>query len=106
MPDFFPPTQNDADIWDWMQSPEAGVKDGPRSPAMHWDLPPTMGSEDFSFYTQNVPGAFIVLGQGSGQSKLAGDGSDEVWLTNTTVHSPRFHMDEDVLDLGTALHTH
>jgi len=102
MPDHFPPTVNDPDLWHWLESSEAGVKESSDSPPMHWQMKPTMGSEDFAFYTQDVPGAFIFLGQGSGKSEL----EFGHFPTNTSVHSPRFNMDENVLELGTALHTH
>lgn len=95
MPDYFPPTHNDHDLWRWLASPEAGIKGAAAAPPMHWDMPLTMGSEDFSFFTQEVPGAFILLGQGTG-------GEDPP--TNVSLHNPRYHMDESVLELGAALH--
>lgn len=60
---------------------------------------PTMGGEDFSFYLQAAPGSFILLGQGSGGSETNPD-------TSYGLHHPRFSIDEDVLDIGAALHAH
>jgi len=107
MPDYFPPTYNDPALWDWIESPEAGLSQAQDLP-MQWSIPPVMGSEDFSFYSQAVPGAFIFLGQGTAQdTQLQGsDGQVRHWPTNVTLHSPRFNLDESVLDLGAALHTH
>ncbi len=54
---------------------------------------PSMGGEDFAFYTQRVPGAFIVLGTGNPEKG-----------TDKPHHSPYFDVDEDVLYIGTAIH--
>ena len=121
MPDSFPPTENDPELWQWLHD-SAGLQEGFPS-SMLWDLPPTMGGEDFAFYTQKIPGAFIFLGQGSTLSALSfaetatssTSSSSNVETayretvlvpTNTSLHSPWFHMDEDVLELGSALHAH
>ena len=103
-PDPYPPTVNDPALWHWLGSPEVGI--GKNGVAMHWDMEPTMGGEDFSFFAQDVPGAFVFLGQGSGKLEDSSGAGQEKYPTNTTVHSPRYVMDESVLDLGTALHAH
>ncbi len=54
---------------------------------------PSMGGEDFAFYTQKVPGAFIILGTGNPEKG-----------TDKPHHSPYFDVDEDVLYIGTAIH--
>lgn len=51
---------------------------------------PTMGGEDFAFYTQKIPGAMIFLGQGDP-------------ATNFPLHSPNFLLEERVLPLGSRL---
>jgi IAA-amino acid hydrolase len=53
---------------------------------------PTMGGEDFSFYTEKVPGAMFFLG--------AKNKSEN---TSHTFHSPYFSLDEDTLPLGAAM---
>ncbi len=53
------------------------------------DLPQWFASEDFAFYTQQIPGAFYVLGVGN---EAAG-------ITHG-LHTPRFTIDEDALRLG------
>lgn len=115
MPDAFPPTSNDPGLWSWLESPEVGIKDSMGGPPMHWQMKPTMGSEDFAFFAEQVPGAFVLLGQGSGRTSFETDliergnviGKELVQVhTNTSLHNPRFHMDESVLHLGAALHSH
>jgi hippurate hydrolase len=49
---------------------------------------PSMGSEDFSFYLQHVPGAFFRFGARRAD-----------WEP-IPLHSPRFDIDEDVLPIG------
>src|SRR5215210_3102990 len=53
------------------------------------ELPnPSMGAEDFSYFLERVPGAFIWLGVGEDVSGL---------------HTPQFAFDEEVLPRGSAL---
>jgi hippurate hydrolase len=55
------------------------------------ELPnPSMGAEDFAFFLQKIPGAFIWLGVGEDVSGL---------------HTPTFAFDEEILPLGSALLT-
>lgn len=56
-------------------------------------MKPLMGSEDFSYYLQKVPGTFVFLGVGNKEKGII-----------YPQHHPRFELDEDVLPLGTALH--
>ena len=56
------------------------------------NVPKSMGSEDFAFYLQKVPGAFIALGIKN----------EEKGITHPH-HHPKFNVDEEVLPLGTAL---
>jgi hippurate hydrolase len=53
------------------------------------ELPnPSMGAEDFSYFLESVPGAFIWLGIGEDASGL---------------HTPKFAFDEEILPRGSAL---
>jgi metal-dependent amidase/aminoacylase/carboxypeptidase family protein len=53
------------------------------------ELPnPSMGGEDFAFFLEKIPGAFIWLGVGEDISGL---------------HTPTFAFDEQILPLGSAL---
>ena len=56
-------------------------------------LKPLMGSEDFSFYLQKVPGTFAFLGIENKEKGII-----------YPHHHPKFNIDEDILPLGTALH--
>ncbi|MDQ4127754.1 MAG: M20 family metallopeptidase [Actinomycetota bacterium] len=49
---------------------------------------PSMGGEDFAFFLERVPGAFVWLGVGEEVSGL---------------HTPRFAFDEEILPRGSAL---
>lgn len=55
----------------------------------------TMGAEDFSFYSQKIPAAFVIIGA---QNKTA------IATGVKGLHSPYFTLDEDVLPIGAALH--
>lgn len=54
---------------------------------------PSMGGEDFAYYLERVPGAFLLLGTGNSEKG-----------TDKPHHNPHFNVDEDVLWMGTALH--
>lgn len=48
------------------------------------DCAPQMGSEDFSYFLQSCPGAYLFLGQGEGPS----------------VHHPKFNFNDEVAPVG------
>jgi hippurate hydrolase len=50
---------------------------------------PSMGAEDFAFFLENIPGAFVWLGVGD----VSG------------LHTPQFAFDEKILPQGAALLT-
>jgi amidohydrolase len=54
---------------------------------------PLMGSEDFSYYLEKVPGTFVFLGAKNEGKGIVYPG-----------HHPKFDLDEDTLPFGTALH--
>ncbi len=54
---------------------------------------PSMGGEDFAYYLEKIPGAFVILGTGNAEKK-----------TNMPHHNPYFDVDESVLYIGTALY--
>ncbi|CEM09751.1 unnamed protein product [Vitrella brassicaformis CCMP3155] len=101
--DFAPPTLNDNDMWTMFtevmseasDSLPAGLLDFPLSVT---EVPPTMGGEDFSFFTEAVPALFVLLGHADGKG-IYGQPS-----TSVSVHNPEFALDERVLDIGAALH--
>ncbi|EYU21408.1 hypothetical protein ABFS82_09G114600 [Erythranthe guttata] len=86
---FFPPTVNDKDLHKLFQRVAgdmlsiSGVK----------EMQPLMGSEDFSFYQEKIPGYFFLLGM-----------KDETAEKPAHAHSPYFRINEDGLPFGAALH--
>lgn len=51
---------------------------------------PSMGSEDFSYYLQQLPGCYVRFGARSGEQPYI------------PLHSPAFDIDEGVLEVGAA----
>lgn len=85
----YPPVINDEACWRSVRETAAElVGEG----AVR-ELPPVMGGEDFAFYTQRVPGCFVVLG-------VKQDGDGAVY----GVHHPLFTVNERALPVGAALH--
>lgn len=56
-------------------------------------MKPLMGSEDFSFYLQKIPGTFAFLGVGNKEKGII-----------YPQHHPKYNIDEDILPIGTTLH--
>ena len=83
----YPVTMNDADA----ANRALGVIGDLFGEENKLELPnPSMGAEDFAFFLQKIPGAFIWLGVGEDVSGL---------------HTPTFAFDEEILPLGSALLT-
>ena len=55
-------------------------------------MKPLMGSEDFSFYLQKIPGTFAFLGVENKEKGII-----------YPQHHPKYNIDEDILPIGTAL---
>ncbi|MEM0296619.1 MAG: amidohydrolase [Zestosphaera sp.] len=83
----YPPVVNTPELADFVMSVASKV--GRTAEASM-----SMGAEDFSYYLQKVPGAFISLG-------VRNESKGIVYPH----HHPRFDVDEDVLWVGTALHS-
>lgn len=54
---------------------------------------PSMGAEDFSFYTENCKGVFFHLGCGNKEKSI-----------NSLIHTDTFDIDEECLFIGSAMH--
>lgn len=54
---------------------------------------PTMGSEDFAFYTEKIPGVMLMIGARNEEKGFV-----------HLMHHPKFDFDEDALSIGTKLH--
>uniref|UniRef100_A0A6N2MAC4 Peptidase M20 dimerisation domain-containing protein n=1 Tax=Salix viminalis TaxID=40686 RepID=A0A6N2MAC4_SALVM len=85
----YPPTVNDDHMYEHVRKVATDLL-GPTSFRV---VPPMMGAEDFSFYTQVVPAAFYYIGV-----------RNETLGSIHSGHSPYFMIDEDVLPIGAAIH--
>lgn len=83
----YPPVVNDAKLVDF-------VMDVAKDLGEVREAPMSMGAEDFSYYLQRVPGAFIILG-------IRNEDKGIVYPH----HHPKFDVDEEVLWKGTALYS-
>ncbi|KAI8544555.1 hypothetical protein RHMOL_Rhmol08G0306400 [Rhododendron molle] len=86
---FFPATINDEGLHEHFLK-VAGDMLGIRNIK---EMPPMMGSEDFAFYQEVIPGYFFFLGM-----------KRETNEKPASVHSPYFKINEDSLPYGSALH--
>ncbi len=59
----------------------------------YWIDDPTMGGEDFSYYLDEVPGCFALVGSGNTEK-------DTRWAH----HNGHFNIDEDAMDIGVELY--
>lgn len=93
-PDFYPPTINDPDLFEWSKGVGALVS----HEGIVRDVPPTMGGEDFAFLAEKMPSTFFFVGQGTGGIEHM------VPRTDYGLHHPSFALDEAVLPVGVELH--
>ncbi|XP_024516715.1 IAA-amino acid hydrolase ILR1-like 1 [Selaginella moellendorffii] len=84
-----PATSNDPELYHFFQ----GVAKDLLGEDKVTEMEPTMGAEDFAFYSDHVPTMFFFLGSGN----------DAKGFDNRP-HSPYFDLDEDVLPIGAAMH--
>ncbi|WRX31428.1 Peptidase M20 - like 10 [Theobroma cacao] len=85
----YPPTVNDDRMYEHVKKVATDLLGPPNFRV----VPPMMGAEDFSFYSQVVPAAFYYIGI-----------RNETLGSVHTGHSPYFMIDEDVLPIGAAVH--
>jgi hippurate hydrolase len=62
---------------------------------MNQSIQPTMGSEDFAFMLEKVPGCYIFLGNGDGNHRLSGHG-----LGPCDLHNPSYDFNDRLLPIG------
>lgn len=55
--------------------------------AVHSDIPPAMGAEDFGWMLKEKPGCYVWLGAGEGEN-------------NCMVHNPRYDFNDKILPVG------
>ncbi|WP_199249601.1 M20 family metallopeptidase [[Phormidium] sp. ETS-05] len=82
----YPPVINDDRIANLIRSCAAEVVETPSSILLEYQ---TMGSEDMSFFLQEVPGCYFFLGSANPSKNLA-----------YPHHHPRFDFDESILSMG------
>ncbi|EOA40440.1 hypothetical protein CARUB_v10009165mg [Capsella rubella] len=86
---FFPPTVNDKDLHKFFKNVSGdmlGIEN-------YVEMQPLMGSEDFSFYQETIPGHFSFVGmQNKAHAPMA------------SPHSPFFEVNEQLLPYGASLH--
>jgi amidohydrolase len=64
-------------------------------PANVHEFEPTMGAEDFSFFLQQVPGAYFLIGNGDGSHRAGGHG-----LGPCMLHNPSYDFNDELIPLG------
>ncbi|KAK3034768.1 hypothetical protein RJ639_032281 [Escallonia herrerae] len=85
----YPPTVNNERMYEHVRKVASDLV----GPTNFRVVPPIMGAEDFSFYSEVVPAAFFYIGI-----------MNETLGSVHTGHSPYFMIDEDVLPVGAAAH--
>ncbi|XP_010243489.1 PREDICTED: IAA-amino acid hydrolase ILR1-like 6 [Nelumbo nucifera] len=85
----YPPTVNDEHMYEHVRKVAIDLV-GAKNFIV---VPPMMGAEDFSFYSEMVPAAFFYIGV-----------MNETLGSTHSGHSPYFMIDEDVLPIGAATH--
>jgi amidohydrolase len=59
------------------------------------EFEPTMGAEDFSYFLQEKPGCYFVIGNGEGAHRSAGHGEGPCML-----HNPSYDFNDELIPLG------
>jgi hippurate hydrolase len=59
------------------------------------EFEPTMGAEDFSYYLQQVPGCYFLIGNGDGSHREGGHG-----LGPCMLHNPSYDFNDELIPLG------
>ena len=71
-------------------------------PAQTLAFEPTMGAEDFSYFLQEKPGAYFVIGNGDGAHRAGYAGHDHS-LGPCTLHNPNYDFNDELIPLGATL---
>lgn len=61
------------------------------------EFEPTMGAEDFSYFLQEKPGAYFVIGNGEGDHRDGGHG-----LGPCMLHNPSYDFNDSLIPIGAA----
>jgi len=60
-----------------------------------FEFEPTMGAEDFSFFLQERPGCYFLIGNGDGEHREGGHGMGPCML-----HNPSYDFNDELIPLG------
>ncbi len=88
----YPPTINSAEM---AELAKTALQKIPEVTAVHSNLQPTMGAEDFAFMLQHKPGAYLWIGNGDGGHRTHGHG-----IGPCTLHNPSYDFNDKILPLG------
>ena len=87
----YPPTINHAAETEFAQTVLADVVGADNV----LDFEHTMGAEDFSYYLQEKPGCYFMIGNGDGAHRAGGHGMGPCML-----HNPSYDFNDDLIPLG------
>jgi amidohydrolase len=87
----YPPTVNHAAETEFVRRSLAGVVGA----AQVVPFEPTMGAEDFSFFLQEKPGCYFMLGNGDGAHREGGHGMGPCML-----HNPSYDFNDELIPVG------
>ncbi|UUX96560.1 M20 aminoacylase family protein [Aquabacterium sp. J223] len=90
----YPPTINHPAESEFVRRVMTGVVGAHRVHAFE----PTMGAEDFSFFLQQVPGCYFVIGNGDGDHRDGGHG-----LGPCMLHNPAYDFNDALIPVGATL---
>lgn len=90
----YPPTINHADETDFVRQVMTEVVGVDNV----LEFEPTMGAEDFSYYLQQKPGAYFLIGNGDGTHREGGHGMGPCML-----HNPSYDFNDQLIPLGASL---
>ena len=62
------------------------------------EFEPTMGAEDFSYFLQEKPGCYFLIGNGDGAHRHSGHGMGPCML-----HNPSYDFNDELIPLGATL---
>jgi hippurate hydrolase len=62
------------------------------------EFEPTMGAEDFSYFLQEKPGCYFLIGNGDGTHREGGHG-----LGPCMLHNPSYDFNDELIPLGATL---
>ncbi|MBW2121836.1 MAG: peptidase dimerization domain-containing protein, partial [Deltaproteobacteria bacterium] len=94
----YPPCVNDTEVAGFLKEVSSDLLGNDRVEILR----PSMGAEDFSFFTSLVPGAMLRLGCANREKGICWD---EKGKSVIGLHSPEFDIDEGVLTVGVGIFT-